>query len=187
MSEIFQGWLQAWVDLLDAGHATGFLPQSGTRPDGSTELVSFPSGPDVNCYSPVNLQTQRFQCTDRDVHPEPLSLDLAIENMQSLWVLGLQEEYATSMCLLHARALGELPPGCSCDSRDQLVLTMGNANDPTARPVISDEVRALLDRLTSQDTALYEAAVTRFHEDVAAVEAEFGVSILCSDDDDDDN
>lgn len=175
MGAIMEQWLQAWVTMLDAGEATGFFPQSGTMPSGT-----YP-----NCYAPVNMQTTRFQCTDRDYRPDEVSVDVAIENMRSLWVLGLQEEYATSLCLLHARAQGELPPGCSCESRELFLQTRTNDNGPTARPVISDNMRVLLDRLTFQDQALHEAAMARFHEDVASVEAEFGVTILCSNDEDD--
>lgn len=177
MGSILEEWLRAWVDMVDAGTANGYLPQSGVRPEGT-----FP-----NCYAPLNVQTQRLTCEDRDVHPEEVNTQLAIENLNSLWFIGIVEEYETSVCLLHARARGELPLGCACDSRDLLQTTGSNSNDHTARPVISDEAQALLDRLTTQDQVLYEAAVARFHEDVAAVEAEFGVTILCPDDDDDGN
>jgi len=188
MSAMMEEWLQAWVDQLDAGTVTGLLPQtSGVRPGGSPVNLQTaeerPNGSGINCYVPVNLQTHRFQCEDRDVHLESLSTDLAIENMRSLWVLGLQEEYEASLCLLHARARGVLPAGCACDSRDQLDLVRVNANDPTARPVLTQNMRELINRITSQDQALYAAAVARFHEEVAQVEAEFGVNIVCNDDD----
>jgi len=174
MTAIMEEWLRAWVAMVDAGTANGYLPQSGVQPQGT-----YPS-----CYAPLNVQTQRFTCEDRDVHPEQVSSELAIANMQSMWFLGLVEEYDTSVCLLHARARGEMPPGCSCDSRDLLQVTGSNSNDHTARPVITDDIRELLERLTSHDQLLYEAAVARFHEDVAAVEAEFGVTILCGNEDD---
>jgi len=183
ITDAFEDWLRAWAEMLDAGTAHGYFPVSGTRPVGT-----YPSGLQLNCYAPVNLQAHRFQCEDPDVWPDQLSADVPIHNMHSLWVLGLQEEYEASACLLYARAHGALLAGCSCDSRAQLKLPRTNANDGNAQhlysvasPVVSDEARELLDRLTSLDRHLYEAAVVRFHEDVAAVEAEFGVTILCTD------
>merc|ERR1719215_1750590 len=105
--------------MLNAGSVSGNLPQEpGVQPSGSGFLA--------NCYNPVNIQTHRLQCSDRSEYPEELSVDLSIENMRSLWSVGLQEEYDTSVCMLSARARGSLLTGCTCDSRDQLDLTTIN-------------------------------------------------------------
>lgn len=127
--------------------------------------------------------------------------ELALRRVRSrgpdgLLFVGITELYQESMCLLHARELGELPPECDCQKPKLWARfrqnhsfvhhpTRGLARqacrvNATRTPVqlTAREVQ-LIDRVTRLDKAVYAAALQRLKADAAWAEKRFGVRVIC--------
>lgn len=144
------------------------------------------------CHDPRNLQVTRFANTDehevcgsQGVNRHA-NLTLAMLNMQDTDFMGIMEAYHESLCLLHVKALGQVPPDCHCEDKETFRNYKHVAVDThgTAEHHLDDIPNNVLREaryVTFQDRMLYRQAVYRFTQEVRKVEAEHGVKILCWD------
>jgi len=138
---------------------------------------------DFHCYFPKDLQSVRLTCEAPSGRPSEVDVQAAIDTMSSASLVGVVEAYQESVCLFEAKLTGAMPKYCDCTSpawgsyqeteEDHGVKYNDTVDDqPT-------EVLHGLDYLTSADRLLYNATVTRFIADVREVEKQFGVKVLC--------
>ena len=131
-------------------------------------------------YQPNNLQTASLvKLEESAADSAKLEASVAFVNEEAYFV-GVVERYSLSICLFGSmvHGLGALPLGCTCARAEQLAAA-GKTVEPIVRdetdethgtvPVEpSDQARASINRLTSLDAKLYQAAVSRFERDVRA-------------------
>mmetsp|Transcript_31106 Transcript_31106/g.99281 ORF Transcript_31106/g.99281 Transcript_31106/m.99281 type:complete len:399 (+) Transcript_31106:102-1298(+) len=184
MPPTFEAWLRNWTELRasggDAGDFTPLLYRltKDLVPATSTDIP-------FKCNSPVSPQSQRLTCQRPWKYPRTINASRAIENMNRMWMVGIVEAYQESLCLLHATVTGALPATCDCERRREEAdegLPHHHETHGVAPHSVDDhaeEVLALIDGLTAEDTLLYRAAVQRFVRDVRQVEQHHGVRILC--------
>ena len=110
--------------------------------------------------------------------------------------VGITELYQESMCLLHARELGELPSSCDCQKPElwarfrhnhsfeqhpaQALARRSCRINATRTPLqLTAREAQLVDRVTRLDAAVYAAALQRLKADAAWAEQRFGVRVIC--------
>jgi len=184
MPETFGAWITDWLKILARGEGFGDFAGPNLH-DRHQWLKTYESRLPYKCYSPYNLQVQMLTCSKPYYYPEQADLNGAVRAMQSAWFVGLTEAYHESVCLVHAKARGEVPKHCNCENRelwDSMPLTHDTHN--VTQHSIRDqppEVMRALERLTFQDMDLYTKAVERFMREAEDVKRKLGVQILCND------
>jgi len=178
MPSTFGSWLQEWSRLRKEGRAHrdfSVAPSQHNQP--------WCSNLPFKCYSPLNLQSQRFTCETANKYSDKLNVDRAVENMQASFFVGIVEAYQESMCLLHAKTLNTLPTWCNCkDEKARKETGLLQASHGTVSHSVQDVPKELLqdvDSFTEGDRELYRAAVHRFMNETREVEERHGVKILC--------
>lgn len=99
--------MKKWVEMKEQG----VYPQGVAGPARTLPL---------QCYDPVNLQTQRLACNGR--FPNAYSAELAgqvglqaaLQHLREAWIVGILEAYTESICLFHVKVRGKLPVECVC-------------------------------------------------------------------------
>jgi hypothetical protein len=132
------------------------------------------------CFNPINKQIQKMTCSQADRYPNVIDVDLAIRNMNSVSFVGLLELYPESLCVFHAKASGKMPRSCDCRHRDEGGFWHHNFGFNHHRLPKNESILKDVDALTQADRKLYEAASTRFMQDLREVEMRHGVEILCT-------
>ncbi|CAE7761860.1 CACNA1A [Symbiodinium sp. CCMP2592] len=141
---------------------------------------------EFHCYFPKDLQSHRMTCALPDEREATVSVAAAIENMKTASMVGITEAYHESMCLFAAKLTGSLPSYCDCENSTAWSAFEGTDEDHgvsyndtvEAQP---PDVLAGVDYLTQGDRQLYNASVERFIRDIKEVETNFGMKVLCGD------
>lgn len=150
------------------------------------------------CYDPVDMQSYILSCPANTMIDESYGIhvmkkprlqveanvELALQNLEALWFVGLVEAYQESICVFLALATNMLPPYCNCEDSTLWwhgVPYTNEDHDSRAHSIseIAEETLRTVDSLTVGDRRLYAAGVGRFLEDLSKVERTHGVRILC--------
>lgn len=178
------GWVREWLALRDGGVLLNSTVNG---------MFTMP----FRCYSPINMQSQRFTCRHPYAYPRNASeidVGLAIQRMHATWFVGLMEAYRESLCLLHEKLFGVLPSYCNCADASAWasyppitrVTHKQNNQSHTGRDLGAlerEDPRLIegIDDLTALDRALYGEAVKRFIREAREVERRHGQKFLCID------
>jgi len=160
-------------------------------------------------YDPDNLQTRAFTCACRlpvgtswhsDVQCSevlwrrggpsvggPASLEVALDNMKKVYMIGPMELYLESMCLLAVKLSQRVPWQCNCSDPNARVQLKNMFPRLTPRKLephhlsdLSSEDLELIDSLTQNDSVLYNATASRFQAEILDAERAYGVPLLCN-------
>lgn len=148
---------------------------------------------DFGCYDARSLQTRALTCARRGGYAShhydgEANLAGAMEVVRQVDLLGVTELYHESLCLVHFRVQGALPPSCVCNAdanRSAGGGTMRHEHRTHGGPRdfgLSALPQALLptvDAVTRDDAQLYEAALRRVVRDIRSVETQAGARVLC--------
>lgn len=140
------------------------------------------------CYRPVNPQTQRMTCQKPlDFPEEEPSVELAIQNMNQTYFVGIVEAYQSSLCLLHAKVHGRVPPSCNCEDKvawskypDHHNNAVGYNDHHLKKLRLQRSVYETAHSMLKDDRRLYEAGWERLVREAKEVHEKHGVRILCS-------
>ena len=143
---------------------------------------------DFNCYHPRNLQTRYMACASTPGHIphhyQRAELASALRQLEDMAFVGIADFYEESVCAFEVFVTGRTQ--CTCvdgrlrtniPTRHNIIL--GHSVPSHSLHDVSPESLALIDALTQQDQALYEAALTRFREDVAFASQKSSVDLWC--------
>eukprot|EP00931_Biecheleriopsis_adriatica_P018415 TRINITY_DN12915_c0_g2_i2.p1 TRINITY_DN12915_c0_g2~~TRINITY_DN12915_c0_g2_i2.p1 ORF type:complete len:580 (-),score=82.23 TRINITY_DN12915_c0_g2_i2:111-1850(-) len=173
-------WINFWTRFVSTGKWRQDF-QWGPKTKFNTPWCS--SRLPFGCYSPFNLQSQRLTCKDAYDYSSHVSRNAAIEKMEKLYFVGIQEAYQESLCLLHGMIHDHLPKWCDCTKQEAwseaTVTKRTHGSVPHAFSDLSQETQEEVDSLTAGDAALYKAGVKRFVHDVRKLEKRLNVQILC--------
>lgn len=185
LPETMTSWLRYWVNVGDEPLVRG-KEEGEKRP----ELLGF------HCYIPWNLQSRMLSCTgsNRPHDDDLVKLDAwgryavnetkALQHVNDLAVAGITEYYHETMCLIHAKYRRTLPKECDCAGAAWKAFPMAHVDHKSGNyreeGQLSGEDLGLIRKLTRADRKVYRAALTRFVDDIRAVEENFGMKILCS-------
>jgi len=181
MPSTFGAWIQAWSRLRKEGRARRDFSRVGPTLHNTPWCSYLP----FKCYSPLNLQSQRFTCEAASKYPDKLDVDRAVTNMHASFFIGIVEAYPESMCLFRAKTTNKVPASCNCNlaknkSKKQKGHHAGHGSAKHSVQNVPREVLQDVDSFTEGDQELYRAAVHRFINETREVEVRHGVKILCS-------
>lgn len=140
------------------------------------------------CYHPYNLQARALSCSRGNAHAfvkEP-SLSAASQNLESMFFTGIVEHYQESLCLFYAKThpgTATLPSFCNCEDEagwhSFVSAHVDHGLPPHSVGDLSPAELELVAKFTKLDEALYKQAKARFEREIADVERQTGVRILC--------
>mmetsp|Transcript_68494 Transcript_68494/g.155212 ORF Transcript_68494/g.155212 Transcript_68494/m.155212 type:complete len:343 (-) Transcript_68494:75-1103(-) len=186
----FTYWLTRWRELQDKKSVAGdFSRGIGSKKQQSVQLrVTYSTLP-FHCYNPMNLQTQHLTCENPFTYPEAQDAEKAIANMKESWFVGVSEAYQESICLFNEKVYGKLPSYCDCKnatawkSFQQSHTAYHEKNVKTSSLLEQPpKVLEMIDRMTSADRALYQAAQERFVREMQELESKYSKTVLCDKD-----
>jgi len=145
---------------------------------------------DYGCYHPYNMMTRAFTCRTRDCHhhyqPHDPPLEEALRSLDGMFFVGITEHYQASLCLFFSKTHGAgtpLPKFCNCKDREAWgsfgAKHESHHTPPHSISNLTQSDLTMISALTRLDRQLYEAALTRFKNEVAEVESSRGVKLLC--------
>lgn len=185
-----------------AGRSSDAFPRAGSLVADyalwTSAIAANPLHDAFGCYSPWNMQSRamtccaKARCANHNSHlvtseAEPNATE-AIAAMRRLDGIAIAEHLALSLCLILHRLGRSLPASCFCTatSERQAPLRVKRLNAKPTKTGTPDRPSAAtlgqrhnVEKLTTTDMQLYDAAVGRFNEDVDAMERELGRKLRC--------
>lgn len=174
MNLTLDSWVSYWVNKVENGSAA----------------ANQQSGAPANCAEvPVNMQSQRMTCEgpflEETSNLNDIDVQLAIDNMLEAEFVGILEAYQESICTFYARKFDTILEFCNCEDAAQW--SQFNAShfghnlhgDTISYDDVPQHILKKIDKLTTKDRLLYNAALKRFLNDTHHVQQQFGTRIVC--------
>lgn len=183
----FGAWVERWSELLDSGKVVGDFSAADRLDQKSSQQYLLFSAMPMKCYCPLNLQSHHLTCKVPYTYPAKIDGELAIQNMNKIRFVGIQEAYHESMCLFYVKVRKKLPEYCNCTDPVKWKTFWGTYASYHGDKTRTDhnvshqpkEVLRQVDKLTAADRALYKAGVERFVRELHEVEQQFNTKIMC--------
>ncbi|CAJ1431004.1 unnamed protein product [Effrenium voratum] len=171
----FEAWTTHFLQLRNEP-VDGMLPDSE---DWARE-VSY------QCYNPWNMQSRYMATLWQHWVPfgelEP-DMQTATRHLERVDVLGLQELYVESLCLVYLAQHGALPDTCRCGGPGPLNQTSHESHNVPQHSIedLPDELQQKMSKMVHQDAQLFALGLKRVETDLRRAEKRTGIKIVCED------